>query len=361
MCSRGEEGWALPERDIDHFVKACGGNPFCWRLDATSFVYKPRDPRLDPLLLRDRIQDYVSSKDLEALKASHTWWDSTPDELQAHFESGTVSFLSSGVLPDPQGAQETGKKKRILKVKVGAIERVPREVEHLEISNQVSKHKFPQDRWERHPGYWVRVHSRPRKSLFIPTGTKDGPNVNDLDRVRVTDVRFCDDDKTETVRGQWISSGGRSRLFKKSWTGCSIFQIKVPGKPPAKVEVVGDPDKEREIPLRTSADGPVFDNHAFVETPFCSGLSDDVSSSINSQQVDEAEGESWLTMDKYDLGFWIDMTPFEEDSGSEVVIEDQDPGPMGCSCASCQVESASRRCEHEGEEVCSQCVVNCAE
>ena len=89
----------------------------------------------------------------------------------------------------------------------------------------------------------MRVHSRPRKSLFIPSGTTDGPNVNDLDRNRMTDIRFFDDDRTETVRDQWMSSGGRSRSFKKRLIGCSIFQIKVPGKPPAEVQVVGEPDE----------------------------------------------------------------------------------------------------------------------
>ena len=68
-----EEGWALPDEDIDLFVKACSGNPFCLRLDGTSFGYKPEDPRLDHFLWTDKIHDYVSSKDLEALAASHTW------------------------------------------------------------------------------------------------------------------------------------------------------------------------------------------------------------------------------------------------------------------------------------------------
>ena len=90
----------------------------------------------------------------------------------------------------------------------------------------------------KHLGCWVRLHSRPRKSMFIRTGTKDGPNVNDLDRVRITDLRFCDDDKTETIRAQWMSAGGRIRTFKKRWTGCTDFQIREPGKPTSKIESV---------------------------------------------------------------------------------------------------------------------------
>ena len=99
------------------------------------------------------------------------------------------------------------------------------------------------------------MHSQPRKSLFIPTSTKDGPNVNDLDRNRVTDIRFCDDDKTENVRDQWMPSGGRSRSIKKRWTGCSIFQIQVPGKHPAEVQVVGGSDDEDKCSTCSSGIG----------------------------------------------------------------------------------------------------------
>ena len=59
-----EEVWALPDEAIDLFVKACGGNPLCLRLDGTSFGCQPEDPRLDPPLLKDKVQDYVSPKDL---------------------------------------------------------------------------------------------------------------------------------------------------------------------------------------------------------------------------------------------------------------------------------------------------------
>ena len=70
---------------------------------------------LDTVRLKYKVQDYVSPKDLEALEASHTWWDSTPDEMQPLAEAGTVSFLSWGVLPTLQGEQCTGTKKRFLR------------------------------------------------------------------------------------------------------------------------------------------------------------------------------------------------------------------------------------------------------
>ena len=90
-----EEGWALPGEEIDPSVKACGGNPFSLLLDGSSFGYQPADPRLDPSRLKDKVQGCVSPKDLEALEAFHTWWDSTFEEMQPQFEAGAVSFLSS--------------------------------------------------------------------------------------------------------------------------------------------------------------------------------------------------------------------------------------------------------------------------
>ena len=62
------------------------------------------------------------------------------------------SFLSSGGLPNAEKEADKGKSKKILRVKVGEIDRIPKERKHLDTSKQVSKHKFPQDRWERHPG-----------------------------------------------------------------------------------------------------------------------------------------------------------------------------------------------------------------
>ena len=227
MMKFSEEGWMLPDDRLERYVKKYGGNPFGLRLDGTALGHDPKDPRLDPFLLKDQVHRFANQKALDALESSHTSWDSEPGETLAANCVSILSFLSSGDLPNAESEAEKGRSKNILRVKVGDVDRIPKELKHLDTSKQVSKHKFPQDRWERHPGCWVRVHTRPRKSLFIPTGTKDGPNINDLDRNRVTDIRFCDDDKTETIRDQWMSSGGRSRTFKKRWTGCSIFQLKV--------------------------------------------------------------------------------------------------------------------------------------
>ena len=58
-------------------------------------------------------------------------------------------------------------------------------------------------------------------------------------------------------------------------TGCSIFQIKVPGRQPSEVEVIGDTDKYRYIPMYPTVNRLELNPEAWTEIPLISGLSDD--------------------------------------------------------------------------------------
>ena len=44
------------------------------------------------------------------------------------------------------------------------------------------------------------MHNKPRKGLFIPTQTKDGLNVNDLEPIPLTNVQFCDSESEKNVK-----------------------------------------------------------------------------------------------------------------------------------------------------------------
>ena len=102
------------------------GNPFVLRLNGTALGHDPQDPRLDPPLLRDQVHKFVNKKACDALEKSHTWWDSEPDEtLAANCVSGW-SFLSSGGLPNAESEADKGKSKKVLRVKVGEIDRIPK-------------------------------------------------------------------------------------------------------------------------------------------------------------------------------------------------------------------------------------------
>ena len=95
-------------------------------MDGTTLGHDPEDPRLDPVLLTDQVHKFANRKDHDTLDDSHTWWDSTPGEMTAANCVGTTSFLSTGALPDSQGEVEKGKNKKVLRVKVGEIDRIPK-------------------------------------------------------------------------------------------------------------------------------------------------------------------------------------------------------------------------------------------
>ena len=42
-----DEVWALPEKELEFYVKKYGGNPFCLRLDGTALGYDLQDPILN--------------------------------------------------------------------------------------------------------------------------------------------------------------------------------------------------------------------------------------------------------------------------------------------------------------------------
>eukprot|EP00973_Karenia_brevis_P061878 8606311-Karenia_brevis.AAC.1 len=82
---------------------------------------------------------------------------------------------------------------------------------------------------------------RPRKSLFIPTGTKNGPPFADLENCRVTDVQFYNGDGEETIHDLWVTRDGQNRALSKRWTGRTICQVQSPSRKPAKLEIIDQP------------------------------------------------------------------------------------------------------------------------
>ena len=52
------------------------------------------------------------------------------------------------------------------------------------------KGQFPKDRWVQENGCWIRVHQKPRRALFTPMGTQDGPLLCDLLVGRTTLVDY---------------------------------------------------------------------------------------------------------------------------------------------------------------------------
>ena len=92
--------------------------------------------------------------------------------------------------------------------------------------------KWPNDYWIHETGAWIRVHKRPRRSLFVPFGTPDGPDVTSLNGKRLTKISYVESDSkqkgSEVYCDRWLSYGDHQlqrRLMERKWTGCTVFPI----------------------------------------------------------------------------------------------------------------------------------------
>jgi hypothetical protein len=76
------------------------------------------------------------------------------------------------------------------------------------------------DFWKRGKGVWVRYHNIPRKALFTPTGTQDGPDWRNLGLRRVTFVNFGDGSH-QTIDDNWNQAGHLN--LGNQWSGKTVF------------------------------------------------------------------------------------------------------------------------------------------
>ena len=76
------------------------------------------------------------------------------------------------------------------------------------------------DFWKGGKGVWVRYHNIPRKALFTPTGTQDGPDWRYLGLRRVTFVNFGDG-SCKTIDDNWKQAGHLN--LGNHWSGKTVF------------------------------------------------------------------------------------------------------------------------------------------
>ena len=79
------------------------------------------------------------------------------------------------------------------------------------------------DHWRHEPdeGGWVRVHVKPRRSLFTPAGVAGGPEAGRLTHSRRTVVTRADE-PTEIVDDDWVGPDAH-RLLPREWVGETWF------------------------------------------------------------------------------------------------------------------------------------------
>ena len=69
------------------------------------------------------------------------------------------------------------------------------------------------------------MHTKPRRAMFIPTGTLDGPDISTLTGARVTRISYLDGSKDEFKSDDWLNPHTQTHCLPKKWTGCTVFQL----------------------------------------------------------------------------------------------------------------------------------------
>ena len=91
-------------------------------------------------------------------------------------------------------------------------------------SKATNAEPWRKDHWRQEPGCWIRVHERPRRALFSPLGTSNGPDSSVLSVTRVTYVEYLQPSASEVINDVWVRSDSH-RMLDRRWTGRSIFQL----------------------------------------------------------------------------------------------------------------------------------------
>ena len=81
------------------------------------------------------------------------------------------------------------------------------------------------DSWEyAGDGSWIRHHAVARRDPFVPTGSSDGPNLEELDDTRLTERHFPDGSE-DRLLDQWRTSVPLEDEVNL-WRGRTIFYVK---------------------------------------------------------------------------------------------------------------------------------------
>ena len=112
------------------------------------------------------------------------------------------------------------------------------------------------DRWKLEGHTLTRLHKRPRKTLFVPLGTKDMPlDVEELVDVRTTEVIYADG-RTQTLEDNWRTSDDPTKILdtEQTWTGKTVFKLKS-GPPDRRLRTKTDTTLTKEPQLKILSEG----------------------------------------------------------------------------------------------------------
>ena len=131
----------------------------------------PKDPKLNPYKLVEQWSDYITEPELQGI--------ADPDR-QGWSEVSIPPFLTT-----PTDSDES----EILMPSPAVLTRI----------GDRQPATWPKDEWKKGPRCWIRIYHKQRRALFLPTGTKDGPDIATLSGSRMTKIMYLGGSKGKTV------------------------------------------------------------------------------------------------------------------------------------------------------------------
>ena len=105
------------------------------------------------------------------------------------------------------------------------------------------------DSWEDvGDGTWIRHHAVPRRVPFAPSGSSDGPALEDLEDYRLTERKFPDGTK-DRLEDRW-RTGVKLIDGLSLWRGKTIFHVKGASNPNKSVDRTHTPTTSSGVLLR---------------------------------------------------------------------------------------------------------------
>ena len=73
------------------------------------------------------------------------------------------------------------------------------------------------DYWKQDENSWIRVHVKPRRSMFTPCGTKNGPDIEALSLERTTQMKISGE-ADKRIEDYWTNKEEARKIQPEKWT-----------------------------------------------------------------------------------------------------------------------------------------------
>jgi len=185
-------------------------------------VGKLRHIRVQYLWLQERVRsgDVAVKKVLGTENAADLFTKNLPEAtMDSHLARLGFDKLKDRPATAPALAMLTG------------VSMAPRPVHRKEVaSDQVADQRrgaSQEDWWQNEAETTTRHHKRPRNELFTPKYVENGPSLNELSQVRITEGQYTDNGEVFKRVDSWTSRRDAHLCLGRQWKGRTRFLLRV--------------------------------------------------------------------------------------------------------------------------------------